>query len=101
MANQPTAPTDQPPPELPNMPDVSDTLSRYLRTFSVWCRNGFRDKLSANSAAPGVMLQATDAATGAQTPFVYLVGVKVTVTGGVPSAPTVTMTLVPTGSGKP
>ncbi|HJY89164.1 MAG TPA: hypothetical protein VJ255_02760 [Candidatus Acidoferrum sp.] len=92
MANQPTAPTDQPPPELPNMPDVSDTLSRYLRTFSVWCRNGFRDKLSANSAAPGVMLQAYDATAGAIPPIYEL---------GINTAGIATIAPVRPGSGQP
>ena len=57
---QPTPRTLQPPPDLPAMSDVSDTLSQYLRTFALWCRHGFADKISATAAAPGVMLQATD-----------------------------------------
>ena len=64
MANQPVAPIDQPPPDLPNMPDVSDTLSRYLRTFSLWCRNGFHDKLSSTAALPEVLLQGYNAPAG-------------------------------------
>ena len=28
--------------------------------FQLWCRHGFADKLSATTAQPGVMLQATD-----------------------------------------
>jgi hypothetical protein len=91
----------QPPPPLPNMPDVSSTLSNYLRTFSLWCRNGFAAKLDAHTALPGVLVRATDASTGAVTPFVYLVGVTVTVTGGVASAPTITFTAMPLGSGSP
>jgi hypothetical protein len=59
-ALQPSAPGEQPPPDLPNMPDVSETLSRYLRTFSLWCRNGFRDKLTISASLPGVLIQATD-----------------------------------------
>ena len=74
-ASQPTAPVDQPPPELPNMPDVSDTLSRYLRTFSLWCRNGFRDKLSGTSALHGILLIANDAPIGATGP-VFMIQVK-------------------------
>lgn len=66
MANQPVAPIDQPPPDLPNMPDVSDTLSRYLRTFSLWCRQGFRDKLSSTAALPEVLLQGYNAPAGTQ-----------------------------------
>jgi len=56
MANQPTAPGLHPPPELPSMPDVSATLTNYLRTFSLWCRQGFAAKLNANSALPKVLL---------------------------------------------
>ena len=98
---QPLPRTLQPPPELPSDPKTSDTLSQYLRTFSLWARHGFADKLSVTTAAPGVLIQATDAATGAVTPFAYLVGVKVTVTGGVPSAPALTFTAQMLGSGKP
>ena len=64
MPNQPTAQGEQPPPDLPAMTDVSNTLSNYLRAFSLWCRNGFRDKMSISSAASGVMLQAYDAPAG-------------------------------------
>ena len=101
MANQPTPRTLQPPPDLPSMPDVSTQLSGYLRNFALWCRHGFADKISGSVAQPGIMIQATDAATGTPTPFTYLVGVKVTVTGGVPSAPTLTFTSILLGSGKP
>ena len=73
----PTPPTAQPPPTLPNMPDVSNTLSQYLRTFSLWCRNGFADKLSASSAVPGILLQAWDAPAGTA-PNVYLLQVDST-----------------------
>ena len=60
MAPQSTPRTLQPPPDLPNDPKTSDVLSQYLRTFSLWCRHGFADKLSISTAAPGLMLQATD-----------------------------------------
>ena len=101
MAPRPSATAPQPPPNLPDLPGMPEALPNYLRTFALWCRNMFQDKLPAHQALPGVMVQAVDAATGAQTPFVYRVGVKVTVTGGVPSAPAVTFTLVPLGSGQP
>lgn len=74
-APQPIASIDQPPPELPNMPDVSDTLSRYLRTFSLWCRNGFRDKLSSTAALPGILLMANDAPAGTA-PAVFMIQVQ-------------------------
>ena|SRR5215472_5033246 len=51
-----TAPAAQPPPNVPSMPDVSAVLTTYLRTFALWCRNGFADKLSATTALPDMML---------------------------------------------
>lgn len=74
MAQQPTPRTVQPPPDLPNMPDVSTTLSGYLRNFSLWCRNGFNDKVSATQAAPGVLLLANDAPPGT-IPKVFMIEV--------------------------
>lgn len=91
--------TLQPPPELPNDPKTSDVLSQYLRTFSLWCRHGFADKLSATTAAPGIMIQAKDVHTGdaATAPHrVYLL--EVTNASGTPA---VTLTLIPAGQGKP
>ena len=57
------------------MPDVSDTLTDYLRTFSLWCRHGFADKISDTTALPGVLLQANDAPAGT-TPTVFMLQVK-------------------------
>ena len=74
-ASQPTASAPQPPPDLPSMPDVSSTLSNYLRNFSLWCRNGFADKISGTTAAPGVLLMAYDAPAGT-TPKVYIIRVN-------------------------
>ena len=91
-APQPTAPSAQPPPELPNMPEVSTTLSDYLRRLSLWCRSGFADKLSASTALPGVMLQASDAAPGT-TPNVFMIQVS--------TAGAITATPVALGGGKP
>ena len=101
MVGQVLPRTLQPPPELPHDPQLSDTLAQYLRTFSLWCRHGFADKISGTTAQPGILIQATNPATGDVTPFTYLIGVKVTVTGGVPSAPTITFTAQLLGSGKP
>jgi hypothetical protein len=101
MPSGPLPRTLQPPPDLPNDPSISTQMTNYLRNFALWCRHGFADKLSISTAAPGLLIQASDASTGAQTPFTYLVGVKVTVTGGVPSAPTITFTAQLLGSGKP
>ena len=95
MAPQPTAPTPQPPPELPADPKVSDAMVNYFRAFALWCRNGFRDKLSANSALPGILLAGHDT-TGHPTNATYLLQVQM-----VGSTPTVVVTLVPAGSGAP
>ena len=76
------------PPDLPNMPDVSNTLSQYLRTFRLWCRKGFADKLSASQALPGIMLQAVDDPTK-----VFMVQVN--------AAGAVTATPMALGSGRP
>lgn len=100
-APQPTFRTEVPPPELPFIKSLDDQLAQYLRTFALWCRNGFRDKLSQTVANHGIMLQAVDKNTGQQTAYTYLVGVQVTVSGGTPTNPTITFTLVPTGIGSP
>jgi hypothetical protein len=84
--------TLQPPPDVPNMPDVSATLTGYLRNFALWCRHGFADKLSGSTALPGVMLQANDAPAGTA-PAVFLLQVQ---TDG-----TIVTTPMPLGSGKP
>lgn len=67
--------TIQPPPDLPNMPDVSTALTGYLRNFALWCRHGFADKISATTAQPGLMLLASDTPPG-QTPAVFMIQVK-------------------------
>ena len=46
---QPTPITPQPPPELPNMPDVGTALTNYLRNFSLWCRKGFAAQMKTGS----------------------------------------------------
>jgi hypothetical protein len=84
--------TLQPPPDLPSMPDVSPTLTGYLRNFALWCRHGFADKISGTTAQPGLLLQAHDAPAGT-TPKVFLIQVT--------TAGTVVATAVPLGSGKP
>jgi hypothetical protein len=88
----PTPRTVQPPPDLPSMPDVSTTLSGYLRNFALWCRQGFADKISATTAQPGVMLSAYDAAAGT-IPKVFMVRVN--------SAGVVSTVEIPLGGGKP
>ena len=85
---QPLPRTLQPPPELPAMPDVSNTLTGYLRNFSLWARHGFADKISGTTAAPGLLLQATDDPTK-----IFMVQVN--------AAGTLHATAVPLGGGKP
>ena len=72
MASQPTPRTLQPPPDLPSMPDVSNTLTGYLRNFALWCRHGFADKISGSTAQPGFMLMAYDAPSGTAPPTFML-----------------------------
>jgi hypothetical protein len=88
----PTPRTIQPPPDLPNMPDVKPALTNYLRNFSLWCRHGFADKPSINQPLHGVMLQAIDAPAGT-TPEIWLLQVR---TGGA-----FVLTQMPLGGGKP
>ena len=66
--------TLQPPPELPDIGPGQSTLANYLRTFSLWCRHGFADKISGSTAAPGLMLQAYNAVAG-QLPATWLLQV--------------------------
>ena len=84
--------TVQAPPELPNMPNVSSMLTNYLHSFSLWTRHGFADKLSTSTAAPGIMLLASDPAPGV-TPKAFML--QVTTAGAVVVTP------VPLGEGKP
>ena len=99
-APHPTPRTVQAPPDLPSIPSLDPKLSSYLRNFALWCRHGFADKVSATTAQPGVLLQAFDA-TGAPIPNVaYMLTVKATA-GPPPSSPSVVLTLIPSGSGKP
>ena len=96
MANQPTPRTVQPPPDLPSLvgSDKIDAskLSSYLRNFSLWCRHGFADKISATTAQPGVLLAAYDTAPGVA-PKVFMIRVN--------SAGVVSATPIALGTGKP
>ena len=92
MATFPTPRTLQPPPDLPSMPDVSSTLTNYLRNFSLWCRHGFADKISGTAAQPGIMLMANDAAAGT-IPKVFIIQVN--------TAGTIVATPIALGGGKP
>lgn len=95
MATFPSSATAQPPPDLPSLQKTEDGLINYLRTFSLWCRNGFRDKLSSTAALPGILLMAYDPVTNQPTNVTYLVTVK----DGAP--PTLVFTQIAAGSGTP
>jgi hypothetical protein len=71
-ALNPTPQTVQPPPVPPGI-DAQTAL--YLQQFTMWCANQFNTRLSANTALPGVMLQANDAPAGT-TPAVFHLQVK-------------------------
>jgi hypothetical protein len=92
MAPKPQTAAPQPPPDLPSMPDVSPVMTAYLRTFALWCRNMFQDKLPAHQALPGVLFQAADAPAGT-TPSVWKLEVL--------SNGSFRITQVPLGSGQP
>ena len=91
MPNQPTPPAAQPPPDLPHDSSITTQLSNYLRTFSLWCRDGFAAKLDRQTALPGIMLQAYDAPAGT-TPKVFIVRVN--------TAGTLSVTPVSLGGGQ-
>jgi hypothetical protein len=74
-APQPSPASLQPPPDVPNDPKISEALTQFLRTFSLWCRRGFATKLPADTALPGILLQAFDAAPGT-TPAVWMLRVQ-------------------------
>jgi len=52
----PRPPSTQPPPDLPNMPGVSDVLSTYLRRFSLWAVANFNNTLTKKSATGALYL---------------------------------------------
>ena len=43
------------------MPDEGSALTSYLRTFSLWAKNGLSGKFDINSSAPAHLLQGHDA----------------------------------------
>ena len=92
MAPKPPFPAPQPPPDLPSMPDVSPAMTNYLRTFALWCRNMFQDKMPAHAALPLVLFQAVDAPAGT-TPTVWKLEVL--------SNGSFRTTQVPLGGGQP
>jgi hypothetical protein len=86
MANQPPFFTAQPPPDIPGGAGFSESEANYLRSFALWCRNGFATKLDVSMAAPGILLLS---------PGDKVFRITVSDTG------VVTATAVALGSGKP
>ena len=64
-----------PPPDVPGTPVLDPALAGYLRTFALWCRQSFSDKLPRSQALPGILLQANDPPIGT-TPKVFVLQVK-------------------------
>jgi hypothetical protein len=63
------------PPDVPNDPKTSDTLTGYLRNFALWCRQGFADSLRSHEAQPGLLVRAYDTAPGAN-PKIFMIEVS-------------------------
>jgi hypothetical protein len=93
LANQPSPPTAQPPPDVPSSVAIPDLLANYLRQFSLWTRRGFAAKADINVAQPAVLLQEAGV-TGI--PRVY--SLTIVVTSGTPA---IVLTEVPLGQGQP
>jgi hypothetical protein len=72
VAPFPTAPATLPPPDLPNDPSVSPTLTNYLRTFALWARQSLAGKVNSNVALPGLMLQSINPPPGQPPKVFYL-----------------------------
>jgi hypothetical protein len=66
VASVPSPAAAQPPPPIPQMEDVSPTLTNYLSQFALWCRRGFAAKMNANVAVDGILFQAYNPPAGAQ-----------------------------------
>jgi hypothetical protein len=74
------------------VPQVDSVLTNYLSQFSLWAQRVTSGKLSINTAAPGILLQANDAPVGT-VPAVFML--QVTTAGAV------VLTPVSVGSGQP
>lgn len=63
------------PPDVPSDPRISPTLTEYLRSFALWCRNGFAEQMRNNEAVPGLLVRAYDTAPGTS-PKVFVIRVN-------------------------
>jgi hypothetical protein len=52
------------------MPEINNTLTNYLKTFSAWAKDSLGDKLDGNTALPANLLQSHDTPRGS-TPSVF------------------------------
>jgi hypothetical protein len=86
MPNQLTSQAEQPPPPLPGATGLNEQMNNYLRTFSLWCRNSFRQRQDKDVATAGILFVTPNGS-------VYQVTVS--------NAGVVTATAVPLGIGKP
>jgi hypothetical protein len=51
-----TPQAEQPPPTLPGTTGLNEQMNNYLRSFSLWCRTGFRERQDMNVAAAQILL---------------------------------------------
>ena len=63
------------PPDVPADASISPRLTQYLRTFALWCRDGFAEQMRNNEAVPGVLMRAWDTPAGAN-PKIFLIRVN-------------------------
>ena len=59
------------PPDVPSDPGISGALGIYLRSFALWCREGFNAQMRNDDALPGVLLRGYDTLAG-ENPNVWM-----------------------------
>ena len=59
------------PPDVPSDPGISGALGIYLRSFALWCREGFNAQMRNDDALPGVLLRGYDTPAG-ENPNVWM-----------------------------
>ena len=74
-AQQQTPMSARLPPDVPSDPEISTSLTNYLRTFALWCRNGFAEQMRNNEALQGLMLRGYDTPAG-QNPKIWMLEVN-------------------------
>ena len=89
---QQAPPLSSQPPDLPNMPGVSSSMSNYLRQFALWAKKGLDSKIEPTTALDGHLIQTYDTLPG-NIPKVYKLQVSEAGVAGL--AP------IPLGKGSP